>query len=153
MSKGFIITVLLGVLTIGTVQAQYYGNGGGRGFGRNRSIAPATPQAAPEPPTPQEIVADRLPEYQKTFELDNFQAEVLRVFMEEHLIGIMSLQKDKTLNAEGMRKKYERLQKEFKENLKSIMTEAEVEKLITMDFSQSAQRKRDKKRKKGDDDN
>ena len=38
------------------------------------------------------------------------------------------------------------MQNEFKTNLKSIMTEEEVEKLIAMDFSSSAVRKRKKKR-------
>ena len=45
-----------------------------------------------------------------------------------------------------MRKDFERMQNEFKTNLKSIMTEEEVEKLIAMDFSSSAVRKRKKKR-------
>ena len=58
----------------------------------------------------------------------------------------MALQKDQTKDQETMRKDFERMQNEFKTNLKSIMTEEEVEKLIAMDFSSSAVRKRKKKR-------
>ena len=71
---------------------------------------------------------------------------MLRTYLEDYFNNIMALQKDQTKDQETMRKDFERIQNEFKTNLKSIMTEEEVEKLIAMDFSSSAVRKRKKKR-------
>ena len=71
---------------------------------------------------------------------------MLRTYLEDYFNNIMALQKDQTKDQETMRKDFERMQNEFKTNLKSIMTEEEVEKLIAMDFSSSAVRKRKKKR-------
>ena len=56
----------------------------------------------------------------------------------------MNTIKGKNINIDKL--EYIRVVNEFKTNLKSIMTEEEVEKLIAMDFSSSAVRKRKKKR-------
>ena len=146
----FIATVFL--LGIYDASAQYgYGNRGG-GYGRNRmgsSMMGAgnSPQGpTEEPKTASELVDERLNDYVTEFELDPFEKEVLRAYLEDHFSNIMALQKEKTKDAETMRKDFERMQNEFKGNLKSILTEEEIEKFIAMDFSTSAVRKRKKDR-------
>ena len=59
---------------------------------------------------------------------------------------VMALQKDKVKDQETLRKDFERMQNEFKTDLKSILTEEELTKFMEMDFSTSAVRKRKKKR-------
>lgn len=146
-----VMVVILIVLGVYEASAQYgYGRGYG-GYGRSRMGSSMMGQTGPsgpteEPPTAAEIADERLPEYVAEFNLDPFETEVLRTYLEEHFNKIMALQKEKGKDAETMRKDFERMQNDFKSNLKSILTEEEVEKLITMDFSQSAVRKRKKER-------
>ena len=138
------------VLGIYDASAQYgYGY---PGYGRNRMGSsrmmsnPGPSGPTEEPPTATEIAEERLPDYVEEFKLDPFETEVLRTYLEEHFNKIMALQKEKGKDAETMRKDFERMQNDFKSNLKSILTEEEVEKFIKMDFSQSAVRKRKKER-------
>ncbi|HAX16591.1 MAG TPA: hypothetical protein DIV44_07375 [Leeuwenhoekiella sp.] len=148
----FIIAITL--FSMQSIYAQYgYGRGYGGygGYGRSRMGsmmgASQTPQGpTEEPPTAAEIAEERLPDYVAEFELDPFQTEVLRTYLEDYFNKVMGLQKDETKDAETMRKDFERMQNEFKADLKSILTEEEVEKLIAMDFSNSAVRKRKKNR-------
>ncbi|PHQ28600.1 hypothetical protein [Leeuwenhoekiella nanhaiensis] len=146
-----VMVVILIVLGVYEASAQYgYGRGYG-GYGRSRMGSSMMGQTGPsgpteEPPTAAEIADERLPEYVAEFKLDPFETEVLRTYLEEHFNKVMALQKEKGKDAETMRKDFERMQNDFKSNLKSILTEEEVEKLITMDFSQSAVRKRKKER-------
>ena len=125
----YIFIIAITLFSMQSIYAQYgYGRGYGGygGYGRSRMSsmgASQTPQGpTEEPPT------------------------VLRTYLEDYFNNIMALQKDQTKDQETMRKDFERMQNEFKTNLKSIMTEEEVEKLIAMDFSSSAVRKRKKKR-------
>ena len=141
-----VITVVL--LGIYDASAQY---GYGRGYGRSRMGSSMMGQPGPsgpkeEPPTPAEIVDERLPDYVAEFKLDPFETEVLRTYLEDHFNNVMALQKEKTKDAETLRKDFDRMQKEFKANLKSILTDEEIEEFIAMDFSSSAVRKRKKER-------
>lgn len=148
----FIATVVL--LGVYDASAQYgYGQGGyGGGYGRSRMgssmMGAGASQQGPkeEPKTAAELVDERLGDYVTEFELDPFETEVLRAYLEDHFNNVMALQKDKTKDAETLRKDFERMQNEFKANLKSILSEEEIEKFITMDFSASAVRKRKKNR-------
>ena len=149
----YIFIIAITLFSMQSIYAQYgygrgYGGYGGSGRSRMSSMgASQTPQGpTEEPPTAAEIAEERLPDYVAEFELDPFQTEVLRTYLEDYFNNIMALQKDQTKDQETMRKDFERMQNEFKTNLKSIMTEEEVEKLIAMDFSSSAVRKRKKKR-------
>lgn len=141
--------ILFTILAVGTAQlatAQY--NRMNRMNRSSRMSSIPNPRTDPEPEelNPKDIVADRLPEYQETFKLDNFEIEVLRTYLEDHFTKVIALQKNESLNAEGMRKAYEQAEKDFKHNLSSILEEAEVEQLIAMDFSPRAQRKRKKQK-------
>lgn len=149
----FIATVIF--LGIYDASAQYgYGGGGygGNGYGRSRMgssmMGAGASQQGPreEPKTSAELVDERINDYVTTFELDPFETEVLRTYLEDHFDNVMGLQKDKTKDAETLRKDFERMQTEFKTNLKSILTDEEIEKFIAMDFSSSAVRKRKKDR-------
>lgn len=150
MKKALLILLLL-ALGVSEAQAQYgrgYGRGYGNGYGgggRSR-----LPEAGPEPKAeeiqPSDIVEERLPDYQAAFDLDPFETEVLREILKNYYAELIAMQKDKTADAELMRKSYERVQEEFKSKLGSILDKEEVEKFIAMDFSPKAKRKRKKKR-------
>lgn len=149
--KKFLVLVLFSILGISELQAQYgnYGRGGyGGGYGRQRSTIPSAgpSQAEPEEVKPSEIVEERLPEYQAEFNLDAFKMEVLRNILEEYYATLIALQKDKTMDAESMRKSYESEQKNLKARLTGILSKEEVEKLVAMDFSPKAVKKRKKAR-------
>ena len=148
----YIAIIAITLLSIQSLSAQYgYGRGYG-GYGRSRMGssmmgASQTPQGpTEEPPTAAEITEERLPDYVAEFELDPFQTEVLRTYLEDYYNEVMALQKDKTKDQETMRKDFERMQNEFKTDLRSILTEEELTKFMEMDFSSSAVRKRKKKR-------
>ncbi|SHF42572.1 hypothetical protein SAMN02745246_02484 [Leeuwenhoekiella marinoflava DSM 3653] len=148
----YIAIIAITLLSIQSLSAQYgYGRGYG-GYGRNRMGssrmgASQTPQGpTEEPPTAAEIAEERLPDYVAEFELDPFQTEVLRAYLEDYYNEVMALQKDKVKDQETLRKDFERMQNEFKTDLKSILTEEELTKFMEMDFSTSAVRKRKKKR-------
>ena len=148
----YIAIIAITLLSIQSLSAQYgYGRGYG-GYGRSRMGssmmgASQTPQGpTEEPPTAAEIAEERLPDYVAEFELDPFQTEVLRTYLEDYYNEVMALQKDKTKDQETMRKDFERMQNEFKTDLRSILTEEELTKFMEMDFSSSAVRKRKKKR-------
>lgn len=152
LNMRYIAIIAITLLSIQSLSAQYgYGRGYG-GYGRNRMGssrmgAGQTPQGpTEEPPTAAEIAEERLPDYVDEFELDPFQTEVLRTYLEDYYNEVMALQKDKIKDQETMRKDFERMQNEFKTDLKSILTEEEVTKFMEMDFSTSAVRKRKKKR-------
>ena len=121
-------------------QAQY---GGGR-YNRGMSSQPRTQMPAPEPKTPSEIVEEHINDYQEVFDLDNFEKEVLKNALIDHITKLQDLQGDRTLKAEDIREKYDRLQNEFKQSLSSLMNPDEINKLIAMDFSKKAERKRRK---------
>jgi len=149
--RTLLIVITLVLLGIYDASAQYgYGRGYG-GYGRSRMGSSMMGQTGPsgpteEPPTASEIAEERMPEYVAEFKLDPFETEVLRTYLEEHFNKIMALQKEKGKDAETMRKDFERMQNDFKANLKSILTDEEIEKFIAMDFSSSAVRKRKKER-------
>lgn len=134
--------LLITILSIQQVSAQYGRNS--RYNGRQQSQIPTTPPPQPDPVTAEEIVAERLPDYQAEFNLDNFEIEVLRNYLTDHIKEVQALQTDRTLKPQDAREAYDRLQTKLKENLGAIMTLEEVNKLITMDFSPRAQRKRKK---------
>ncbi|MDP5045307.1 MAG: hypothetical protein NWQ06_10060 [Leeuwenhoekiella sp.] len=148
----FIATVVLMGVYDASAQYGYGGGYGGNGYGRSRMgssmMGAGATQQGPkeEPKTSAELVDERIDEYVTEFELDPFETEVLRTYLETHFDNVMGLQKDKTKDAETMRKDFERMQTEFKTNLKSILSEEEIEKFITMDFTSSAVRKRKKNR-------
>lgn len=156
--KKILVLALFGILGISELQAQYggrgYGNGYGNrsgygnGYGRQRSSIPSAgpSQAEPEEVKPSDIVDERLPDYQAEFNLDAFKIEVLRNILEEYYTELIALQKDKTLDAESMRKSYEQEQKDLKSRLTGILSEEEIEKLVVMDFSAKAVKKRKKAR-------
>ena len=146
------IWIIVGLMVLGIYDASAQYGYGYPGYGRNRMGSsrmmsnPGPSGPTEEPPTATEIAEERLPDYVEEFKLDPFETEVLRTYLEEHFNKIMALQKEKGKDAETMRKDFERMQNDFKSNLKSILTEEEVEKFIKMDFSQSAVRKRKKER-------
>ncbi len=149
--RTLVIILTLVLMGIYDASAQYgYGRGYG-GYGRSRMGSSMMGQAGPssskeEPPTAIEIADERMPDYITEFKLDPFETEVLRTYLEEYFGKVMALQKEKGKDAETMRKDFERMQNDFKSNLRSILSEEEVEKLIAMDFSHSAVRKRKKER-------
>lgn len=150
----YIAIIAITLLSIQSLSAQYgYGRGYGgygrsrMGMGASRMGASQTPQGpTEEPPTAAEIAEERLPDYVAEFELDPFQTEVLRTYLEDYYNEVMALQKDKIKDQETLRKDFERMQEEFKTDLRSILTEEELTKFMEMDFSSSAVRKRKKKR-------
>ncbi len=147
MKKSLLILFLL-VLGATQMQAQYgrgYGNGYG-GYGSRSRLPDPGPEPKPEEVKPSDIVTERLPDYQATFNLDPFETEVLREILKDYYTDLIAMQKDKTTNAETKRENYERRQKEFKSKLGSILTDEEVEKFVAMDFSPKAVRKRKKNR-------
>tara|TARA_R110002020_G_scaffold153811_1_gene333247 strand:- start:451 stop:882 length:432 start_codon:yes stop_codon:yes gene_type:complete len=133
--------LLITILSIQQVSAQY---GRNSRYGRQQSQIPSTPPPQPDPVTAEEIVAERLPDYQAEFNLDNFEIEVLRNYLTDHIKEVQALQTDRTLKPQDAREAYDRLQTKLKENLGAIMTLDEVNKLIAMDFSPRAKRKRKK---------
>ncbi|MGB3774563.1 MAG: hypothetical protein WA951_04845 [Leeuwenhoekiella sp.] len=152
MKKLFTLLFLV-LLGASEMQAQYggYGRGGygnGYGYGRQRNSLPSAgpSQAEPEEVKPSDIVDERLPEYQAEFNLDAFKIEVLRNILEDYYTQLIALQKDKTLDAESMRKSYENEQKNLKSRLSGILDKEDIEKLVTMDFSPKAVKKRKKAR-------
>lgn len=154
--RKIIVLALFCLLGVSELQAQYGGrgrgygnnNGYGNGYGRQRSSIPSAgpSQAEPEEVKPSDIVEERLPDYQAEFNLDAFKIEVLRNILEDYYTELIALQKDKTLDAESMRESYEREQKDLKSRLTGILSQEEVEKLVTMDFSSKAVKKRQKSR-------
>ena len=142
------------ILFMGALQMQaQYGRGYGNGYGgyNNRSRLPNPgPEPKPEEIQPSDVVAERLPDYQAAFDLDPFETEVLRDILKEYYTTLIALQKDKKMDAETMRKNYEREQEGFKSKLGSILTKEEVEKFLIMDFSPKAKRKRKKKNEKNE---
>ncbi|WP_051908105.1 hypothetical protein [Flavimarina sp. Hel_I_48] len=154
--KKYLVLILFSVLAISELQAQYggygrggYGNGYGRGgYGSQRSSIPSAgpTQAEPEEVKPSDIVEERLPDYQAEFNLDAFKLEVLRNILEDYYATLIALQKDKTMDAESMRKSYESEQKDLKASLTGILSKEDVEKLVAMDFSPKAVKKRKKAR-------
>jgi hypothetical protein len=156
--KKILVLALFSILGISELQAQYGGggygngygnrNGYGNGYGRQRSSIPSAgpSQAEPEEVKPSDIVEERLPDYQAEFNLDAFKIEVLRNILEDYYTELIALQKDKTLDAESMRKSYEQEQKDLKSRLTGILSEEEIEKLVIMDFSDKAVKKRKKAR-------
>ncbi|MEH6406169.1 MAG: hypothetical protein V7767_02725 [Leeuwenhoekiella sp.] len=139
-----VLILLMCFLGIQQVSAQY---GGRRGSSGRMSQQPRTPMPAPEPVSPEDVVAAHLDEYQETFDLDNFEIEVLRNYLVEHITSIQELQTDRTKKPEDIREAYDKLQSDFKQKLSAIMTEEEVNQLIAMDFSRKAERKRKKGKK------
>lgn len=146
------VWIIVGLMVLGIYDASAQYGYGYPGYGRNRMgssrmmSSPGPSGPTEEPPTATEIAEERLPDYVAEFKLDPFETEVLRTYLEEYFGKVMALQKEKGKDAETMRKDFERMQNDFKSNLKSILTEEEVEKFIAMDFSHSAVRKRKKDR-------
>lgn len=146
------VWIIVGLMVLGIYDASAQYGYGYPGYGRNRMgssrmmSSPGPSGPTEEPPTAIEIAEERLPDYVAEFKLDPFETEVLRTYLEEYFGKVMALQKEKGKDAETMRKDFERMQNDFKSNLKSILTEEEVEKFIAMDFSHSAVRKRKKDR-------
>jgi hypothetical protein len=156
--RKIIVLALFSLLCISELQAQYGGrgygngygnsNGYGNGYGRQRSSIPSAgpSQAEPEEIKPSDIVEERLPDYQAEFNLDAFKIEVLRNILEDYYTELIALQKDKTQDAESMRKSYEKEQKDLKSSLTGILSQEDIEKLVAMDFSPKAVKKRKKAR-------
>lgn len=156
--RNIIVLALFSLLCIGELQAQYGGrgygngygnsNGYGNGYGRQRSSIPSAgpSQAEPEEIKPSDIVEERLPDYQAEFNLDAFKIEVLRNILDDYYTQLIALQKDKTLDAESKRKSYEKEQNDLKSSLTGILSKEDVEKLVAMDFSPKAVKKRKKER-------
>lgn len=146
------VWIIVGLMVLGIYDASAQYGYGYPGYGRNRMgssrmmSSPGPTGPTEEPPTAIEIAEERLPDYVAEFKLDPFETEVLRTYLEEYFGKVMALQKEKGKDAETMRKDFERMQNDFKSNLKSILTEEEIEKFIAMDFSHSAVRKRKKDR-------
>lgn len=148
--RKIIVLALFSLLCISELQAQYGGrgygngygnsNGYGNGYGRQRSSIPSAgpSQAEPEEIKPSDIVEERLPDYQAEFNLDAFKIEVLRNILEDYYTELIALQKDKTQDAESMRKSYEKEQKDLKSSLTGILSQEDIEKLVAMDFSPKA---------------
>ncbi len=146
------VWIIVGLMVLGIYDASAQYGYGYPGYGRNRMGSsrmmsnPGPSGPTEEPPTAIEIAEERLPDYVAEFKLDPFETEVLRTYLEDYFGKVMALQKEKGKDAETMRKDFERMQNDFKSNLKSILTEEEIEKFIAMDFSHSAVRKRKKDR-------
>ncbi|WP_396596117.1 hypothetical protein [Dokdonia sp. R86516] len=148
MMRYFIVAVMM--LCLASVEAQGYGNPYGNS-GRRRSTVPAPPQgsqAAPEKPDPNLLSLDRSNIYQEMFELDVFGKEVLRSYLKDYYTVLLAIQDDKNMAIDAKRKKAELEKKKFESQLRDILTEEQVVKIIAEEESGRTGKKVAKEKKK-----
>ncbi|WP_298326020.1 hypothetical protein [uncultured Dokdonia sp.] len=144
----FIVIVMM--LSLVSVEAQGYGNPYGNS-GRRRSSVPAPPQTnqgSPEKPDPNILSLERSSVYQEMFELDVFGKEVLRSYLKDYYTVLLAIQDDKDMVIDDKRKKAELEKKKFESQLRDILTEEQVVKIIAEEESGRTQKLVAKKQKK-----
>ncbi|MAZ26155.1 MAG: hypothetical protein CL868_03630 [Cytophagaceae bacterium] len=149
--RRLIFTALFLFTLVGTASAQYYNRMNGMSR-MNRSMATQqTPRPEPEPKTPEDVTAERLPIYVEQFGLDPFKTEVLRSYLTDYYDKVFRLQKNEQLKGDAARKEYEFIENDFKENLRTILTEDEVNKFLAIDNFDKKNKKKRKSKKKDKD--
>ena len=150
------------MLSLVSLEAQGYGNPYGNS-GRRQSSVPAPPQGGPasaEKPDPNVLSIERSGVYQEMFELDVFGKEVLRSYLKDYYTVLLGIQDDKEMDIDDKRKKAELEKKKFEAQLRDILTEEQVVKIIAEEESGRTQKlvakkqkkeRKKKRRNKGDD--
>tara|TARA_R110002012_G_scaffold6480_7_gene30002 strand:+ start:87222 stop:87677 length:456 start_codon:yes stop_codon:yes gene_type:complete len=138
------------MLSLVSVEAQGYGNPYGNS-GRRQSTIPNSPQgsqASVEKPDPNILSLERSSVYQEMFELDVFGKEVLRSYLKDYYTVLLAIQDDKDMVIDDKRKKAELEKKKFESQLRDILTEEQVVKIIAEEESGRTQKLVAKKQKK-----
>ncbi len=150
MMRYFLVVVML--LCLVSVEAQGFGGQNGTDFsGRGRRLVPSTPGVAAsynEKPDPNVLSLERSSVYQEMFELDVFGKEVLRSYLKDYYTVLLAIQDDQDMVIDDKRKKAELEKKKFESQLRDILTEEQVVKIIAEEESGRTDKKVEKEKKK-----
>jgi hypothetical protein len=150
----FFITLLIGVLAINDMYAQYgYGSPYGRRsmYGRGRSTIP---QAGPvetqndeTPPTAEELVDEQMPSIIEALDLDPFEQAVVRTSLVASVQQRMELQ-ILQLESLKMKEEYEKIQRRQDAELKAGLPEDKYKAFVELQENRFKAKKKKKKKKK-----
>ncbi|MFT0715192.1 hypothetical protein [Flagellimonas lutimaris] len=151
----FFITLLIGVLTVNDMYAQYgYGSPYGRRsmYGRGRSAIPeAGPVDTPKdetPPTAEEIVDEQMPSITEALGLDPFEEAIVRTTLVQSVQQRIELQ-ILELEPLKMKEEVEKIQRRQDAELKAGLPEDKYEAFVELQENRfRAKKKKDKKKKK-----
>lgn len=156
ITKHFVITILMAIMSVPFVEAQYgYGNRYGSGYGRQRSAVPQvdhTPKKE-EPLTAEEIVANEMPKLTEALELGEFEQAVLSTILTKYVKQSIELRLLE-LDADKSREAMEKIRADQKEELKAGLPEDKFNQLMAIQengYKKNKGKKKKKKKKKSKD--
>jgi len=149
-NKLFFLSILLSILTVPVVEAQYgYGYGNRNAYGRQRSAVPQadhTPKKE-DPLTAEEIVAREMPKLSEALELNEFENAVVSSILTKYVKQSIELQLLK-LDADKTREAMENIRLNQKEELMAGLPEDKYNALVAIQQEGYKKSKKKKKKKK-----
>ncbi|WGK65014.1 hypothetical protein [Croceiramulus getboli] len=139
--------VLLAILFLGLSHLSYAQNISNIQRGQRGYSPPPRPytQYAGEPVDPQEILAERMPVFKETFDLDNFEYEVMKNILSASYEEQASISNNTDLNYEDKMALIDKQREKTRKELLVILTEEEATTFFNMDFDKKKKRKKKNK--------
>ena len=141
--------LLLLLVVCSTYNAYSQFNSQRRGQGRNGSIAPSAgiENREPEKPDFKQMAEERVAIYAQELELDPFTKEVVKTHAKDYYKKKLDIQFDKNLNRDDKLPLLNELEKKYETNLGEVLSQEQVQKILSLEQFGTRQIEKQKKRK------